>query len=221
MELKQLNKIIILVVFTISVNAFSQLKMIDIENKKFSINSKTQKQNLIKISDDNNYSIYYILNRKDFHLKKELGTNGIAKIIFFSKKYNKGILANFEQMIFHTKTNVYNFSLRTGSHDNYMFVSSMAILDKDFNYEYFIKYHYMPLPPPKNEIYKAWITIQDTRNFCNVTDIDLKGNIVYENIDDILSNISKVPKENISEKKCNPVIYDIDLKDFFPEKIIK
>ncbi|MCW1961278.1 hypothetical protein [Chryseobacterium viscerum] len=79
----------------------------------------------------------------------------------------------------------------------------------------------MPLPPPKNEIYKAWITIQDTRNFCNVTDIDLKGNIVYENIDDILSNISKVPKENISEKKCNPVIYDIDLKDFFPEKIIK
>ncbi|MFS4430655.1 hypothetical protein [Chryseobacterium sp. S90] len=220
MELKQLNKIITLVVFTISVNAFSQLKMIDIENKKISVNSKTQKQNLIKISDNNNYSIYYILNRGDFHLKKGLGTNGIAKIIFFSKKYNKGILANFEQMVFHTKTNIYNFSLRTGSHDNYMFVPSMIIVDKDFNYEYLMMYSYIH-PPYDMNTYKSSISIQDNINRCNIVHIDLKGNAVYENIDDILSNISKVPKEKSSEKECNSVIYDIDLKDFFPEKIIK
>lgn len=220
MVLKQLNKVIILVVFTITVNAFSQLKMIDIENKKISINPKTQKQNLIKISDDNNYIIYYILNREDFLLKKGLGTNGVAKVILFSKKYNKGILANFEQTVFHTKTNIYNFSLRTGSHDNYMFVSSMAILDKDFNYEYFIKYHYMPLPPPENEVYKAWITIQDARNYCNLIDIDLKGNIVYKNIDTILAYISEVTK-NSTDKNCSPVINNKDMNVFFPKKISK
>lgn len=221
MELKQLNRIIFLVVFAISTNVFSQIKMSDIENKKFSINSKTQKQNLVKISDNSDYSIYYIVNRRDFKLKKGIGTNGIAKVIFFSKMYNKGILINFQQMIYRVKTNIYNIILYTGSNDKYMFVSSMAVLDKDFNYEYFIKYHYMPLPPPKNEVYKAWITIQDTKNYCNLIDIDLRDNPIYENINDILSNIPKIPKGNNIEKKCTPIIYDMDLKDFFPEKIIK
>ncbi|KYH04734.1 hypothetical protein A1704_15315 [Chryseobacterium cucumeris] len=195
--------------------------MSDIENKKFSINSKTQKQNLVKISDNSDYSIYYIVNRRDFNLKKGIGTHGIAKVIFFSKMYNKGILINFQQMIYRAKTNIYNIILYTGSNDKYMFVSSMTVLDKDFNYEYFIKYHYMPLPPPKNEVYKAWITIQDTKNYCNLIDIDLRDNLIYENINDILSNIPKIPKGNNIEKKCTPIIYAMDLKDFFPEKIIK
>jgi hypothetical protein len=221
MELKQLNKLTILIALIININAFSQMKMADIENKQFSVNSKTQKQNLIKISDDNNYSIYYILDRRSFDLKLGSGISDKANIIFFSKKYNKGILTLFRQSIYHKKKNIYNITLYTGSADNYMFVSSMAVLDKDFNYEYFIKYHYITTPPPENEVYKSWITIQNTKNYCNLIDIDLKGNAIYENINDILSNISKVPKENSFEQKCNSVIYDIDLKDFFPEKIIK
>ncbi|WP_077419110.1 hypothetical protein [Chryseobacterium sp. JV274] len=220
MELKQLNKIIILMVFTISVNAFSQLKMIDIENKKISVNSKTQKQNLIKISDDNNYSIYYILDRRNFDLKVGSGINDTANIIFFSKKHNKGILTLFPQSIYHAKKAVYDITFYTGSADNYMFVPSMIIVDQNFNYEYLMKYSYIHLPYDTNT-YKSSISIQDNRNRCNILNIDLKGNAVYENIDDILNNISKVPKEKSSEKECNSVIFDIDLKDFFPEKIIK
>lgn len=49
---------------------------------------------------------------------------------------------------------------------------------------------------------------------------DIKGNIINENIDDILSNITKVNSNEI-RKDCNPIIYDIDLKDLFPKKIIR
>ncbi|MDR6489151.1 hypothetical protein J2799_003690 [Chryseobacterium vietnamense] len=218
MVLKQLNKIIVLIVFAINTNICSQIKISDIENKKFSINSKTQKQNLVKISDNSDYSIYYIVNRRDFNLKKGLGTNGIAKVIFFSKMYNKGILINFQQMIYRAKTNIYNISLHTGANDKYMFVSSMAVLDKDFNYEYFMKYHYMQSSPLENGGYKSWITIQDTKNYCNLIDIDLRDNVIYENINDILSNIPKIPKENNIKKKCTSIIYDMDLKDFFQRR---
>ncbi|MEN4762896.1 hypothetical protein ABEG63_21450 [Chryseobacterium sp. C39-AII1] len=220
MESKQLNKIIILIALAFSMNVFSQMKMIDLDNKKLSVNSKTETRNIIKISDDINYSVYYILNQKDFNLKNGLGTNGLAKIIFFSKKYNKGILTIFKQMIYHTKKSVYDITLHTGSAGNYMFVSSMAILDKDFNYEYFMKYYYMPPPPPKKGNYTSWITFQDTKNYCNTIDVDLLGNVIYENIDDILSNIIKV-NSNETRKNCNPIIYDIDLKDFFPKRIVK
>ncbi len=75
-----------------------------------------------------------------------------------------------------------------------MFIPSMIIVDKDFNYEYLMKYYYMPPPPPENGVYKSWIAIQDNKNRCNVIDIDIKGNAIHENIDDLLSNISKVPK---------------------------
>jgi len=218
MELKSLNKIIVLLALIISVKAFSQMKMAQVEGRKFSINSKTEKRNLIKIFDDKNYNVYYILDRRDLDLKKGLKTNGIANIVFFSKKYDKGILVNFEQMIHHVKANIYNISLYTGSHDKYMFVPSMAILDKDFNYEYFMKYYYMP--PPKNDDYKSWITIQDTKNYCNTANFDLKDNVIYENIDDILNNISKVSKNNTA-KDCSSIIDDMDVRDFFPKKIIK
>lgn len=219
MELKQLNKILILLALTISISMFSQMKMADIENKEFSVNSKTEKRNLIKLSDDSKYSVYYILNRKDFDLKKESGTNGIANIIFFSKKYNKGILVNFKQMIYHVKTNVYDISLHTGSHDKYMFIPSMIIVDKDFNYEYLMKYYYMPLPNDRN-IYTSGIKIQDNKNRCNVIEFDIKGNMIYENIDDILSNICKLGKNNTT-KKCDPIVYEMDLIDYFPKKIIR
>lgn len=221
MELKQLNKIFILITFVINMNAFSQMKMADIEGKEFSVNSKTERRNLIKISDNKNYSVYYILDRRNFDIKKGLGTNGTTNIIFFSKKYDKGILVTFEQMIYHSKTNVYDISLRTGSHGKNMFISSMAILDKYFNYEYFMKYYYMPPPPSQGGDYKSWITIQDTKNYCNLVHIDLKGNVIYENIDDILSNISKIGKDNNIRKDCNSIIYDIDMRDYFPKKIIK
>ena len=194
--------------------------MADIEDKTFTINSKTEKQNHIKIFDNDDYSIYYVLDRRDFDLKKGLGINGIGSIIFFSKKYNKGILANFKQMTYHIKKNIYEISLSTGANGNYMFKSSMIIVDNDFNYEYLMAYYYMPPPPPKKGDYTSWITIQDAKNYCNLTDIDLKGNLLYENIDDILSNICKVPKDNIS-KKCTPIVYEMDLKDFFPERIPK
>ncbi len=220
MESKQLNKILLLITFVISINVFSQGKMVDIEDKEFSINLKTEKRNLIKISDDNNYTIYYVLDIGNFDFDKKHINVDLVNIIFFSKKYNKGILALFKQAIIQKKKSVYNITLQTGSHGNNMFVSSIAILDKDFNYEYFMKYYYMPPPPPDRGDYKSWITIQDTKNYCNVTNIDIKGNAIYENIDDILSNISSVPKNNIS-RKCDPIIYDIDIRDFFPKKITR
>ncbi|GEN74250.1 hypothetical protein [Chryseobacterium lathyri] len=220
MELKQLNKIGILLALVSSISIFSQMKMADIEDKDFSVNSKTEKRNLIKIFDDRNYSVYYILDRRDFDLKKGLGTNGIAKVIFFSKNYNKGILVNFKQMIYHAKTNIYDISLHTGSYDKYMFKPSMIVVDKDFNYEYLMMYHYMPPPPPENGAYKSWITIQDNKNRCNVKHIDLKGNAIYENIDDILNNISKIGKDKKAQD-CEPVVYEMDLRDYFPKKIIK
>lgn len=216
MVLKQLNRTILLIICTFSTNVFSQTKMADIEDKKIFINSKTEKRNLIEIFDDSKYSIYYILDRKDFDLKKGLGTNGLAKIIFFSKKYNKGILVNFEQMMYRIKKNTYEVNLRTGSYGKNMFVSSMAILDKDFNYEYFMAYYYMQPPPPKGGDYKSWVTIQDTKNYCNVAHIDLKDIAIHEDIDDILSHISDVPKNNTS-KKCESIIYDIDIRDYFPK----
>lgn len=216
MELKQLNRIIVLLALFNSISIFSQLKMVDIEDKEFSINSKTEKRNLIKISDDNKYSVYYILNRIDFDLKKKSGTNGIANIIFFSKKHNKGILVNFKQMIYHVKTNVYDISLHTGANDKYMFIPSMIIIDKDFNYEYLMKYYYMSLPYDKNT-YTSGIKIQDNKDRCNVIEFDIKGNIIYESIDDILSNIPKIRKDK-NAKDCNPIINDTDLKEFFPKK---
>lgn len=214
MELKQLNKIGILLALVSSIITFSQMKMADIEDKHFSVNSKTEKRNLIKISDNNNYSVYYILDRRDFELKKGVGTNGIANIIFFSKKYNKGILVIFEQMIYRVKTDVYDITLSTSSHDKYMFNPSMIIVDKDFNYEYLMIYHYMSPPPPKNGAYKSWITIQDNKNRCNLMHTDIKGNLIYENIDDILSNISKISTNN-TDKDCSPIVYEMDLKNFF------
>lgn len=219
MELKQLNKIIVLLALIISISMFSQMKMADIEDKEFFVNSKKEKRNLIKIFDDSNFSVYYILDRRDFDLKKGLGTNGIAKVIFFSKNYNKGILVNFEQMVYHIKKNVYKINLRTGSHDKYMFIPSMIIVDKNFNYEYLMKYYYMQLPYDR-DIYTSGIKIQDNKDWCNVIEFDIKGNMIYENIDDILSNISKLNKSNITEK-CDPIVYEMDLKDYFPKKIIK
>lgn len=220
MELKQLNKIVILLALAICMNTFSQTKIADIENKEFSVNSKTEKRNLIKIFDDSNYSIYYILDRRDFDLEIGSGVSGTANVIFFSKKYNKGILSILRQGIYREKKSIYNVSLFTGSQDKYMFVSSMAILDKDFNYEYFMKYYYLPPPPPNKGDYSSWITIQDTKNYCNKIRIDLKGNVIYENIDDILSNISKVPVDE-KRKDCNCIIYNMDLNEFFPKKILK
>lgn len=208
-----------LIAFAISISVFSQMKMADIDGQEFSANSKTEKKNLIKILENSNYTVYYILDKKDFDLKKGLETNGIANIIFFSKKYSKGILVNFEQMIYHVKKNIYKISLHTGSHDKYMFIPSMIIVDNNFNYEYLMKYYYMPLPPPKGDIYTSGITIQDIKNYCNTMKTDIKGNIINENIDDILSNITKVNSNEI-RKDCNPIIYDIDLKDPFPKKII-
>lgn len=215
---KQLNKIIVLIAFVINTGVFSQMKMADIEGQEFSVNSRTEKKSLIKILDNSNYTIYYIIDRRDFNLKKGLGTNGVANIIFFSKKYTKGILVNFEKIIYHVKTNIFKISLHTGSHDKYMFIPSMIILDKDFNYEYEMKYYYMPLPPPKSEIYASSITIQNIKN-CNGIQTDIKGNIINENIDDILSYISKVSKER-RLKECNHLVSDKDL-NFFPKKILK
>lgn len=218
MESKLLNKIVLSIAFFLSISVFSQMKMTDVDGNKFSVNLKTEKSDLIKIFNDSNYIIYYILDRRDFNLKKGLGFSGTADVIFFSKKYNKGLLATFKQSIYHEKKSIYNITLHTGSYDKNMFVSSMAVLGKDFNYEFFMKYYYMP--PPKGGDYKSWITIQDTKNYCNVTNVDIKGNAINENIDDILSNISSVPKNNTS-KKCDPIIYDIDLRDFFSKKIVK
>ena len=116
------------------------------------------------------------------------------------------------------KKSVYNIDLHTGSADNYMFIPSMIIVDKDFNYEYLMKDSYIHLPNDINA-YTSSISIQDNENRCNKVRIVLKGNAIHENIDDLLSNISKVPK-NVSTGKCDPIVYEMDLKDFFPEKIV-
>ena len=220
MELKHLNRIIVLMTFAISMNVLSQMKMADIEDKQFSINLKKENRSIIKILDDANYSVYYILDKRNFEFDKRHRNVDLVNLIFFSKKYNKGILTLFKQSIDHKKKSVYNITLRTGFHDKYMFKPSMIIVDKDFNYEYLMLYHYMPPPPPENGAYKSWIEMQDNKNRCNVIDIDIKGNAIYENIDDLLENISKVPK-NISTKKCDPIVYEMDLKDFFPERIVQ
>lgn len=196
------------------------MKMTDIDGNKFSVNLETEKSDLIKILDDTNYSVYYILDRRALDFKKGLNTVTLVNLIFFSKKYNKGILAIFEQGVVHRKKNIYDINIIINYFKKNMFISSMAILDKDFNYEFFIKYYYMSPPPPKGGDYKSWITIQDTKNYCNVTNFDIKGNAIDEKIDDILSNISNVPKNNTS-KKCDPIIYDIDIRDFFPKEIVK
>jgi len=220
MESKQLNKIVLSVAFFFSISAFSQMKMADVDENKFSVNLKTEKSDIIKILDDTNYRVYYILDRKALDFKKGLGTVTLVNLIFFSKKYNKGILTIFEQGVVHRKKNIYDISISIKYFKKNMFISSMAILDKDFNYEFFMKYYYMPPPPSKGGDYKSWITIQDTKNYCNITNIDIKGNAIYENIDDILSNISSMPKNNTS-KKCNSIIYDRDFNEYFPKKIVK
>ncbi|PWN63537.1 hypothetical protein C1631_021375 [Chryseobacterium phosphatilyticum] len=220
MELKQLNKLLILLALAISIKVFSQMRMADIENKEFSINLKTEKGNIIKIFEDKNYDVYYILDRKRFDFDKKLRSIDPVNLIFFSKKYNKGILTLFKQSIEQKKKSVYNIRLYTGAHDNYMFIPSMIIVGKDLNYEYLMKYSYVPLPPPSNNVFTSIIKIQDCKNYCNVLDVDVKGNIIFESIDDILNNVSKVNK-NSNVKACDPIIIAMDFKEFFPEKIIK
>ncbi|WP_172276990.1 hypothetical protein [Chryseobacterium sp. LAM-KRS1] len=221
MVLKQLNKIIILLALVIGMNVFSQMKMIDINDKEFTVNLKTEKRNIIKIFENNKYTIFYVLNRKDFNSIPKMNVSGRANIIFFSKKYNKGILTNHAQGVYNynVKKSIYNIALRI---DENRLIPSMIILGKDFNYEYFMKYYYMPPPPPKKGNYTSWITFQDTKNYCNTIDVDLIGNVIYENIDDILSNVSKMNSDkSTTNTNCNTIIPAIDLRDFFPEKIIK
>ena len=220
MVLKQLNKLAITILVCTGTSILSQMKMLDLGEKEFSINSKTNKSNIIKILDNNNYKIYYILNKKDFDLKKNVGTNGIANIIFFSKKYKKGILANFRQSIFRKSNSLYSIVIHKSLTDNYMFIPSMIIVDQDFNYKYFMKYYYIPLPPPNNNVYKSSLTIQSINNYCETKKIDLKGNILAEDIDYILSDIPEI-NHNTQEKNCESIIYDIDLKDFFPKRLVK
>ncbi|WP_027386457.1 hypothetical protein [Chryseobacterium gregarium] len=221
MESKQLNKIIFLIALAFNMHVFSQMKMADIENKKISVNLNTEKRNIIKIFENKDYNVFYILDRKSFDFDKNLRNIDLVNLIFFSKKYNKGILTLFKQSIEHDKKSVYNINLFTGSHDKYMFIPSMIIVDKDFNYEYLMKYYYMPLPPPKSEIYTSGIKIQSNKNRCNGVEIDINDNIINENIDDILSNISKISTTDNKNKKCNPIVYEMDLRDFFPKKIDK
>jgi hypothetical protein len=52
------NKTIILLLTSLCINVFSQMKMTDVNNKKFSVNLQTEKRNLIKIMDNNEYIIY-------------------------------------------------------------------------------------------------------------------------------------------------------------------
>lgn len=195
------------------------MKMVDIDDKKFSINLTTEKKDIIKILDNNSYSVFYILDRRGLDFDKGVGTVDMANLIFFSKKYNKGILTTFKQGIMHDKKSVYNITLYTGSTGKYMFLPSMIIVDKDFNYEYLMEYYYMPISPYKNDIYKSCIAIQDIKNYCNIAKIDLKDNIVYENIDDILSNISKI-NNGETGKNCNSISNE-SLKYIFPKKIDK
>ena len=217
MESKQLNKIVLLLTFVFSMNVFSQMKMADIENKKISVNLANEKNNIIKILDNNSCSVFYILDRRGLDFGENVGTVDMVNLIFFSKKYNKGILTTFKQGIVHHKKSVYNITLHTGSAGKYMFLPSMIIVDKDFNYEYLMEYHYMPPPPPQKGHYTSWITLQDTKNYCNTIDVDLIGNIIYENIDDILSNISKLAKIK-KTKDCNSISNE-SLKYVFPKKI--
>lgn len=219
MESKHLSKILVLLTLAISINVFSQLKMIDLDRKKITINLKTEKQNIIKIFDENDYNVYYILDRRGLDFKKGIGTVDMVNLIFFSKKYNKGILTTFEQKIVHEKKSIYNITISISNAGEYMFAPSMIIVDKDFNYEYLMSYIYIHLPDNKN-VYTSSITIQDIKNYCNLRHIDIKGNAIYEDIDDILSNISKISTINASEK-CNPIISHMDLKYFFPKKIGK
>jgi len=177
--------------------------------------------NIIKIHEDKDYDIFYIIDRKRFNFDKRLTNVDLVNLIFFSKKYNKGILTLFKQSIKHEKKSIYNISLYTEAAGNYMFIPSMIIVDRDFNYEYLMKYHYMMLPPPKEGDYSSWITIEDIKNHCNFKNITLKGNVIYENIDDILSNVSKISINEDKSKECNPLILDEDLKYFFPKKIDK
>ncbi|REC46664.1 hypothetical protein [Chryseobacterium pennipullorum] len=219
MELKQLNKLFILIALVININTFSQLRMVDIENNEISINLKKEKGNIIKILEDKNYVVYYILDRQRFDFDKRLKSIDPVNLIFFSKKYDKGILVNFKQSIEQKKKVVYSIKLYTGAHDKYMFIPSMIIVDKNFNYEYLMKYSYIHLPNDNNA-FTSSIAIQDNKHRCNVISVEIKDNMVYQNIDDILSNISKVHKDEVV-KKCNPIFDEMDLKDFFPNKIIK
>ncbi|WP_027386456.1 hypothetical protein [Chryseobacterium gregarium] len=161
-----------------------------------------------------------MLNRKSFDFDKKLRNIDLANLIFFSKKYNKGILTVFEQSIEHDKKSVYNINLCTGAHGNYMFISSMIIVDKDFNYDYLMNYLYIHLPHDRN-VFMNRLTIQDIKNYCNLTRTDIKGNAIYENIDDILSNIYKINTNDNKYEECNPITSDADLKSFFPKKIDK
>lgn len=219
MVLKQLSKIAIFLYLTISINGFSQLKMSNVEDKELLINLKTEKRNIIKIFDDSKYSIFYILDRGRFDLKEGIGINETANLIFFSKKYNKGILTIFKQTIEHKKKSTYRISLHTGSTDNYMFIPSMIIVNKNFNYEYLMKYSYINLPNNKN-VYTSTLRIQDIKNYCNIVNVDIKSNIIYENIDDIFSNIPKI-RTYKTNQDCEPIIPNIDIRDFFPKKVIK
>ncbi len=200
-------------------NVFSQMKMADIENKKISVNLTTEKNDIIKILDNNSYSVFYILDRRGLDFDENVGTVDMVNLIFFSKKYNKGILTTFKQGIVHDKKSVYNITLYTGSAGKYMFLPSMIIVDKDFNYEYLMEYHYMPPPPPETGNYTSWITLQDAKNYCNTIHADLKGNVIYENIDDILNNISKIDNSK-KGKNCNSISNE-SLKYVFPKKINK
>ncbi|MDQ0781249.1 hypothetical protein [Chryseobacterium sp. W4I1] len=216
MESKQLNRIILLLTLTFSMNLFSQMKMMDIDGKKLTINLKKEKGDIIKIIENRDFNVFYLLDRERFDFDKKFRNVDLVNLIFFSKKYNKAILTIFKQSINYKGKSNYNITLYTGSHDEYMFQPSMIILDKNFNYEYLMKYYYMPLPDDKN-IYTSGIKIQDNKNRCNIIEFDIKGNIVYENIDNILSNISKIPIDN-TLKNCDPIIYETDLKDFFRNK---
>ena len=216
MNLKRLNKIVFLIGLVISLNGFSQMKMADIDDKKFSVNLTTEKKDIIKILDNNSYSVFYILDRRELDFDEGVGTVDMANLIFFSKKYNKGILTTFKQGVMHDKKSVYNITLHTGSTGKYMFVPSMIIVDKDFNYEYLMNYIYIHLPDNKN-VYTSSIRIQDIKNYCNLKHIDIKDNAIYEDIDQVLSNIQKISTINTSGK-CNPIISDMDLKYSFPKK---
>ncbi len=221
MELKLLNKLVLFLLLVINIGGYSQMKMADIENKKFSFNLKTEKMNIIKIYEDKDYDIFYIVDRKRFNFDKRLTNVDLVNLIFFSKKYNKGILTLFKQSIKHKKKSIYNISLYTEAAGNYMFIPSMIIVDRDFKYEYLMKYHYMMPPPPEEGDYSSWITIEDIKNHCNFKDITLRGNAIYEDINDILSNISKMSINENKSRECNPLISDEDLKHFFPERIDK
>ncbi|AZA89440.1 Uncharacterised protein [Chryseobacterium nakagawai] len=218
MESKQLNKIILLLALGFSINLFSQLQMADIDGEKLTINLKSQKSNFVKIIENKDFDVFYILDKERYIFDKRHKNVDLVNLIFFSKKYNKGILAIFKQSIEYKKKSDYNITLHTNFHNQYMFQPSMIIVDNDFNYEYLMKYYYMPLPYDKN-VYTSGVKIQDNKNKCNTVEFNIKGNMIYENIDDILSNISKISKSD-SNKKCDPIVAEIDLRGFF-QKIIK